>query len=94
VSRRSLTFAADWPAIPDNDLGWEFDIGMDWKLLDTWTLSLYGGYFKPGKWFSYACIDKAMPNWEHPTSTNMWGANPSRSIDPIVAVNCTLTVDF
>ena len=94
VSRRSLTFAADWPAIPDNDLGWEFDIGMDWKLLDTWTLSLYGGYFKPGKWFSYACIDKAMPNWQNPTSTNMWGANPSRSIDPIVAVNCTLTVDF
>jgi hypothetical protein len=46
------------PSIPDDNLGWEIDAGVDWKLLEGFQFNLRGAYWKPGEWFSYACIDK------------------------------------
>jgi hypothetical protein len=80
--------------IPDNDLGWEYRFDLKWELLENWALSIQYAYWKPGKWFNYACIDKSVPDWNIPSDANNWGINPNRSIDPvsvlIVAVNATL----
>ena len=82
------------PSIPDNNLGWEIDAGTDWQLLDGWKVRLIGGYWQPGKWFNYACIDKTVLNWDIPVEGNRFGINPDRVIDPIVAVKLLVTVTF
>ena len=88
------TFAAPSPAIPDNSLGWEATAGVDWNLLENWTINITGAYWQPGKWFSFACIDKANPGWTAPAAGNNWGVIPNRSIDPIFGLVTTLTVNF
>jgi hypothetical protein len=82
------------PAIPDNSLGWEIDLGIDWKLLEWATLSMYAGYWQPGKWFNFACIDRRVPSWNTPSSANNWGINPDRTIDPVVAFTSSMSVNF
>jgi hypothetical protein len=71
------------PSIPDPNLGYEIGTGMDWKLLEGFTLTLTTSYWKPGKWFSYACVDKALPNWSQTGAQYGWGVLPNRSIDPV-----------
>ena len=74
------------PTIPDTSLGWEIDCGMDWKLLEGVTTRWTVGYWAPGKWFSYACVDKSQLNWGDPSKgswANNWHVNPGKSIDPI-----------
>ncbi len=51
------------PTIPDGALGYEIDAGFDWKLLEGLTARCTMGYWVPGKWFSYACVDKSQANW-------------------------------
>ena len=82
------------PAIPDNSLGWEINLGIDWKLLESATLSMYAGYWQPGKWFNFACIDRRVPGWDVPSSANNWGINPDRTIDPVVAFTSSISVNF
>src|SRR5208283_5147177 len=41
----------DAPTVPDNNLGWEIDAGLDWQLLDKWTVRFIAAYWQPGKWF-------------------------------------------
>ncbi len=77
-------FNSPVPTIPDNDLGWEFNGGIVWKLLENWRLYMRGAYWQPGKWFNYACVDKSIPNWDSPSSANNFGINPNRTIDPIL----------
>jgi hypothetical protein len=84
----------DAPSIPDNSLGWEIDAGIDWLLLDKWTVKMAAGYWQPGKWFNYACIDKTVPNWDNPSRANQFGINPNRVIDPIMAIRILVTVEF
>jgi len=82
------------PAIPDNDLGWEFFTAIKWDLLQNWRLVVKCGYWKPGRWFNYACVDKAVPNWDVPSSGNHFGANPDREIDPVLGLSLTLESEF
>lgn len=84
------TFSDPSPSIPDNDLGWELDIGIAWKLLENWGLSLRTAYWQPGKWFNFACIDKSVLNWDQPSSLNNWGTNPDRVIAPIMGIELYL----
>jgi hypothetical protein len=77
---------ADVPSIPENSLGWEVDAGFDWQLLDGWVMRCVAGYWQPGKWFNYACIDKRVPNWDNPAAGNRFGINPDRVIDPVLAM--------
>jgi hypothetical protein len=92
--RRADEFGDPSPAIPDNNLGWEVDLGVDWALLEGWNLSLSAGYWQPGRWFTFACIDKSVPNWDNPSRANRWGTNPDRLIDPIFGLNFTATLNF
>ncbi|MEW6351626.1 MAG: hypothetical protein AB1646_21465 [Thermodesulfobacteriota bacterium] len=82
------------PAIPDNNLGWEVDVGASWGLLEGWELSVGAGYWQPGRWFNFACVDKGVPNWENPTGANNFGVNPNRRIDPIFGVDVSLGIAF
>jgi hypothetical protein len=83
------------PAIPDDDLGWEFGTGFDWKLLEGFTLSLQYSYWQPGNWFKYACVSRTNPLWKTPTAdTALWGTSPDRGIDAIYGLNVLIVGDF
>jgi hypothetical protein len=82
------------PNIPDTALGYEIDTGFDWKLLEGWTAGLLVAYWQPGKWFSYACVDRSVPGWETGTAGNSFGTRPNRSVDPVIGGQFTLIFGF
>jgi hypothetical protein len=100
VNGAAINYANIAPNIPDNNLGWEVDAGGDWKLLEGLTLSLTGAYWQPGKWFSYACVDKGNPAWNGDLKSgtlgtaNNWGTHPGKRIDPIVALEIRVIGEF
>ena len=81
------------PSIPDTSLGYEIDVGLAWKLLENWKVEAMVCRWQPGKWFSYACVDKST-TWRTPTTSNNYGTNPGRSIDAIMGVRVDLTSSF
>ncbi len=88
------------PNIPDTGLGYEFDAGFTWKLLEGLTVNGTFGYWQPGDWFKWACIDKNVTNWgatpapiANPTPT-YWGINPDRAISPIYGMELTVKGEF
>ena len=82
------------PAIRDNDLGWETGIGIHWKFLEAWSFIMDVNYWRPGRWFNYACVDKSVSNWNIPTPNNNFGINPDRTIDSVMVVNLQLDAKF
>jgi len=85
------------PNIPDPNLGYEIGAGMDWKLLENFTVNLSCSYWQPGKWFSYACTTKVIPTWN--TQLNApglpgWGVWPERNIDPVWGLELKVVGDF
>ncbi len=82
------------PTIPDSDLGHEVDWGIDWRLLEGYLLRTQFGTWQPGKWFSYACVDRSNPGWKRPGPANRWGINPSRTIDPVWGMEVRLEAEF
>ena len=82
------------PNIPDTSLGYEIDLGFDWKLLESLTGGLLVGYWQPGKWFNYACIDRSVPAWHTGVPGNFFGTRPDRTLDPIVGGNFYVKMDF
>lgn len=73
------------PSIPESDLGWEVMAGFNWELLEGWSLSVRASYWRPGKWFNCACVDKSVPDWTNPRPSNNWGIRPDRVIDSFLA---------
>lgn len=94
IVQSQRNFLDPFPSIPDNNLGWEVSSGFDWNVLESWVISFQAGYWQPGKWFNFACIDRSVPGWDVPTSANNWGTNPARTIDPVIGVIWTLTSTF
>jgi len=88
------TFSVPDPSIPYNDLGWELDLGIGWKLLENWRLNLRAAYWQPGKWFNFACIDKSVASWDNPSPVNNWGTNPHRVIAPIIGIELYLNTNL
>ena len=82
------------PSIPDSSLGYEFDWGFDWKLLEGYTLNGVFGVWQPGGWFKYACVDKSVTGWNNQTAANNWGVNPGREISPVFAAEVRLVGEF
>lgn len=82
------------PNIPDTSLGHEIDLGFDWKLLEGLTGGVLLGYWQPGKWFNYACIDRSVPGWHTGVTGNFFGTRPDRSLDPIVGGTFYLKYEF
>jgi hypothetical protein len=92
------------PNVPDNDLGWECNAGLQWKLLEGMTFKLLFAYWQPGKWFNWAYLDMT---FSQPTPPGPPGApvpglpaqtygvvNPSRTISPIMAWQGNLMMEF
>jgi hypothetical protein len=88
------TFTEPPPAIPNNDLGWEFVSGITWQLLEGCYFDARISYWKPGKWFSYACIDRTVPSWDVPIAANNWGVNPNRDIDGMYGFEIRLAASY
>lgn len=87
------------PSIPDTNLGWEVDAGFDWKLLEGLLINATFGYWQPGNWWKFACIDKSVPNWDalpavFSTNPATWGINPDRTIDPIWGLELKVSGQF
>ncbi len=90
-----LSFATGAPNILERDLGYEIGGGIDWKLIEGYTLRARAAYWKPGAWFKFACVDRRQLNWDNaPTAINMWGINPNREIDPIFGVRFAIEAEF
>jgi len=97
-------------AVPDSarDIGWEVDLGVNWKLLENLTWNSVFAYWQPGTWWSYAYPNSAAiyrsfgPATSGPTANPMntaagearaiWGAG--REIDPLFAVETNLLIQF
>ncbi|MGO8823141.1 MAG: hypothetical protein ACLQO6_18215 [Desulfomonilaceae bacterium] len=80
------------PNITDRSLGYEIDLGFNWKLLEGWQFGMTASYWAPGKWFSYACIDRSDPNWNQNNFAT--GGTHNRSIDPVIGGQCNITSSF
>ncbi len=87
MSQNNLT-----PNITDRALGYEIDLGLNWKLLEAWQFSLTAAYWAPGKWFSYACIDRSNPTWNQ--NDQLDGGTHNRSIDPVIGGQFNITSSF
>ncbi len=88
------TSNASAPTIPDNNLGYEFDAGFDWKLLEGLTLNATFAYWRPGKWFNFACVDKGMAAWNVQAAGNRFGINPNRDIDSLFGMEMKIVGSF
>jgi hypothetical protein len=42
------------PYVPDGFIGWEANVGVDWKLLENLTFKTRYSYWQPGDWFTFA----------------------------------------
>jgi hypothetical protein len=99
-SYKGGTGATAAPNIPDDDLGYEFGTGFEWKLLEGLKVTMNAAWWQPGNWFKFACVDKAVnPNWAAPDSTPTanyisFGINPDRAIDPILGVEMKVIGEF
>jgi len=82
--------------VPDNYLGWEADLGVDWKLLEGLTFKGQFAYWQPGDWFKWAYVD-----YSNLATTFIAGqgggafpVNPNRGIDPLIGFQGSLLVEF
>jgi hypothetical protein len=89
-----ISVAADAPNILERDLGHEIGCGLDWKLIEGYTLRASFAYWQPGAWFKYACVDRTQPGWNVPAAANRWGINPDRTIDPIFGTYVKMEMEF
>ncbi|MBI4962690.1 MAG: hypothetical protein HY913_05375 [Desulfomonile tiedjei] len=92
--RFAINGAAGSPNIPDRALGWEMDFGADWQLLEGLTFGFLAAYWQPGRWFSYACIDRSVPGWDAPAAANNFGTRPGKKIDAIFGGQVTMSFTF
>ncbi|MEW6532343.1 MAG: hypothetical protein AB1473_16050 [Thermodesulfobacteriota bacterium] len=90
-------------AVPDHasHIGWEVDFGLNWQLLENLTWNSVLAFWQPGTWWSYAYpntaeIYRRNAGTVPQTPTDQAGAtfDPGRKIDPMVAFESSLLVEF
>jgi len=84
-----LPYGGVTPYVPDGFIGWEADAGVNWKLLEGFTLNLRYAYWQPGDWFTFAYQALVGPTAPGPGGT---GILQGRS--PINAFEGKLVVQF
>lgn len=81
--------------VPNNNLGQEFNVGIDWKLLEGVNWKTRFAYWKPGEWFKWAYQDYSSPTFlTDPLSDTQVRINPDRSISPIMGFRTGVSVAF
>ncbi len=83
--------ASQIPNITARDLGFEVNVGFTWKLLEGWDFGALVGYWAPGEWFKYACVDRSVPGWNN---NNLSGTRADRNIDPVMGGEVTMVYGF
>ena len=82
------------PNIPDRGLGYEIDMGFDWRILDRCQIGMVLGCWQPGKWFNYACIDRSVPAWHTGNVGNLFGTRPDRPLNAVVGGEFSSKFEF
>jgi len=83
------------PFVADDFIGWEAQAGVDWKLLENFSMQMAYSYWQLGPWF-----DQAYQAYTGNTVIGGVGANGISGggilvgRDPIQAVRASLTIDF
>jgi hypothetical protein len=90
--------------VPNNNLGQELVIGIDWKLIENLSTNLKFAVWTPGEWFKYAYQSLDSTSSTTPVNDNGAAAtndnskniqvNPARSIDPIMGIELAMKVEF
>ena len=82
------------PYVDDRYLGWEANVGVDWKLLENMTVMSRYAYWQPGPWFDQAYQVVGVSNGVvAPTST----AGPGAYMQGRSAIQCftsSVMIDF
>jgi hypothetical protein len=93
-------------AVPDHarEIGWEADLVITWKLLENLTLNSTFAYWQPGNWWAFAYPNTAniyrfggTPNTNPQfTAAGEFAASrgTGRDIDPLMAVETSLSINF
>ena len=82
------------PYCPDGYIGWEAGAGVDWKLLEGFSLRMRYAYWQPGDWFTYA-YQALIPGGPYPGGSSTFsGAGVLQSRSPINAFEGKLVVEF
>jgi len=74
--------------VSDGYLGWEADVGVDWKILENVTVFMKYAYWQPGNWFKEAYQSKGLLGG---------AANSNMPLDTRAAINAfqwSLMIDF
>jgi hypothetical protein len=79
------------PNVPDDDLGVEFNVGCQWKLLEAVTFELLFAHWQPGRWFKFAYRDMTVSD---PPKARFGVVNPGRDISPLMAWQSSLLIEF
>ncbi|MBI5570506.1 MAG: hypothetical protein HY914_11220 [Desulfomonile tiedjei] len=85
------------PNVDNTDLGWEVNVGLNWKLLEGVSYNFLFAYWQPGQWFNQAFRDLT---YAGPINTvNPWllpngAVRPGRPIDALVAVQTGVLLQF
>ena len=81
--------AVQFGYVSDGFLGWEANLGVDWKLLESFTLNMRYAYWQPGEWFKEAYQAWTFDAGGNPIANAVLGER-----DAIHAVRGALVIDF
>jgi hypothetical protein len=83
------------PFVADDFIGWEAQAGVDWKLLENFSMQMAYSYWQLGPWFDQAYQAFTGNNVIGGVGANgMAGGGILVGRDPIQAVRGSLTIDF
>ena len=77
------------PFVADDFIGWEAQAGVDWKLLENFSMQMAYSYWQLGPWF-----DQAYQAFNANSANAFLGGGILVGRDPIQAVRASLTIDF
>jgi hypothetical protein len=93
-------------SVPDSarEVGWELDLGFDWKLLENFTWHTIFAYWQPGIFWGYAApntvqVIATAGTTNLPSVAGEYYAagarvNPTRDIDPLFGIQSTFSIHF
>jgi hypothetical protein len=75
------------PYVDDGFIGWETNLGFDWKLLENFTFSMKYAYWQPGEWFDQAYQAIGMLGGAPSTTALVKGRSPIMGLWASMVVN-------
>jgi hypothetical protein len=86
------------------EIGWEMNMGFDWKILEHLIWKARFAYWQPGAWWSFAYpntawMHRALPGTDlttlsGPVAESLATYGRGRKIDPLFAIETSLLIEF